>query len=157
VVADWLVEAGEPEMADGEAVYLGGEESSRMILNAFGATERTAGPWDARAASPVLTLVGSTELDFTLAELGEGETRVVVVSGLGAVGVTVPAGLPVRVTGLTLLGERTVLGRRDGGTLHGADLATPGYATATGKRLRLAVVCGLGALTVRRAPHTPAG
>jgi hypothetical protein len=38
-----------------------------MIATAFGATERTARPWDARAASPVLTLVGSTELDFTLA------------------------------------------------------------------------------------------
>jgi predicted membrane protein len=127
-----------------------------MIVTAFGATGRTAGPWDARAASPVVTLVGSTELDFTLAGLGEGETEVVIVSGLGGVEVTVPADVPVRVTGLTLLGERAVLGRSDGGALHGADVASPGYAAATGRRLRLAIVCGLGALTVRRAPHTPA-
>jgi hypothetical protein len=156
VEAVWLAEAGAPVRADGQAVYRGGEGSGRMILNAFGATERTAGPWDARAASPVVTLVGSTELDLTRAELGPGETEVVIVSGLGAVGVTVPAGLPVRVTGLTLLGERTVLGRSDGGALHGADVATPDYATAAGQRLHLAVLCGLGALTVRRAPGAPA-
>jgi predicted membrane protein len=127
-----------------------------MIFNAFGATERTAGPWDARAASPVVTLCGSTELDFTLAQLGEGETAVVVAAGVGSVEVTVPAGLPVRVTGLTLLGERTVLGRSDGGVLHGADAATPDYATAVGQRLHLAVLCGLGSLTVRRAPAAAA-
>jgi hypothetical protein len=92
-----------------------------MIVKVLGAIERTAGSWDARLASPVITLCGRTALDFTRAEVGEGETEVVIVSGIGSVEVTVPTGLPVLVTGLSVLGQRKVLGKREHGVLHGAD------------------------------------
>ncbi|MGH2351935.1 MAG: cell wall-active antibiotics response protein [Chloroflexota bacterium] len=123
-----------------------------MILNAFGSTERKGRPWDARYASPVITLFGNTELDFREAQLPEGETEMVILAGFGGVEVTVPDDLPVLVTGLSVLGSRDVLGQVDSGIAHGTDHATPDFATATGKRLRLSIFSALGSVEVRRLP-----
>ncbi len=129
-----------------------------MILNAFGSTERKRAPWDARYASPIITLFGSTELDFRQAQLDEGETEIAIVAGCGAVEILVPSDLPVLVTGLSILGARSILGQSDNGILHGTDHASPDFATATGKRLRLAVFTAVGGVEVRQVPvGAPAG
>lgn len=123
-----------------------------MILSVFGGVERRSEPWDARYASPVITILGGTELDFRLAELGEGETEVVIVSAVGGVEVTVPDDLPVMVGGVSVLGSRNVLGTSEGGIVHGTDHGTPDFHNATGKRLRLSVFSVLGGVDIRRAP-----
>ncbi|HEX2034003.1 MAG TPA: LiaF domain-containing protein [Chloroflexota bacterium] len=122
-----------------------------MILNGIGNTERKGGPWDARYASPVITLCGNTELDFSQAELGEGETEFVIAHGIGQVQVTVPHDLPVLVTGASFLGDREIFGESHNGIMHGADRASGEFATATGRRLRLVVFNLLGGVAVRRA------
>jgi predicted membrane protein len=122
-----------------------------MILNVFGGTERKDRHWDARIASPVITLFGATELNFQYAELGEGETEVVILSAFGSVDVTVPDDVPVIVGGFTVLGDRKVLDQSSGGLLHGTDAATPDYPAASGRRLRLSIFTALGSAEVRRA------
>ena len=121
-----------------------------MILNAFGSTERRGRPWDATLATPVITLVGGTLLDFRDAQLPPGETEVVVVAGVGGVEVIVPADLPVLVQGLSALGGRSIFGESDGGIVHGSDVATPGFATTGGRRLRLSIFTILGGVEVRQ-------
>src|SRR5687768_12019820 len=123
-----------------------------MILNVFGSTERTRQHWDARVASPVITLFGSTELDLRYAELGEGETEIVVVSAFGSVDITVPDDLPVMVGGMSVLGGRNAFGQSSSGVAHGTDTASPDYHGATGRRLRLSIFTALGDANVRRAP-----
>jgi predicted membrane protein len=131
-----------------------------MILSVLGGTSRRHQRWDARVASPSITVLGGTDLDFTLAELGEGETEVVVASILGGVEIVVPDDLPVFLTGLSALGSRNILGSSEGGFVHGTDQATPDFhtvtnaagATGTGKRLRLSIFTALGGVEVRRVP-----
>jgi len=119
-------------------------------LNAIGSTERKGRPWDAALATPVITLVGGTLLDFRDAQLPPGETEVVVVAGIGGVEVIVPADLPVLVQGFSALGGRSILGEADGGIVHGSDVATPDFAAASGRRLRLSIFTALGGVEVRQ-------
>ncbi len=121
-----------------------------MILNAFGSTERKGRPWDATLATPVITLFGGTLLDFRDAQLPSGETEVVVVAALGGVEVIVPADLPVLVQGFSALGGRSILGESAGGLVHGSDVATTDFATASGRRLRLSIFAVLGGVEVRQ-------
>jgi predicted membrane protein len=123
-----------------------------MIASLIGSIERTNRPWDARAASPILTLVGSIALDFRGATLGEGESEIVVASLVGSVEITLPEDLPVAVTGLTMAGRRCVLGESSSGLGHGADYTGDDFRAATGRRLRLAVFSGAGEVEIARAP-----
>lgn len=121
-----------------------------MILNVFGPNRRTAVPWDARLANPVLTVFGETDLDFRLATLGEGETEVVIAAMFGEVEVTVPEGLPVLVTGMTVLGRRQVFDESTDGLVHGTDHASDGFLETGGRRLRLVIFNMLGEVHVRQ-------
>lgn len=124
-----------------------------MILSFLGNVERKGQRWDARYASPVITGIGSTELDFRLAELRrQDETEVVVISGLGSVDLIVPDDLPVIISGLSVVGRRELLGQSSDGILHGTDVASPDYGAATGPRLRLSIFSLVGSVHVRRAP-----
>jgi predicted membrane protein len=123
-----------------------------MILSVLGGTERRQERWDARYASPVITVLGHTYLDFRTANLGDGETEVVVMSLLGSIELVVPDDLPVFVTGITALGSRTVLDMSESGFIHGVDRATPDWSAATGRKLRLSVFSALGGVEVRRLP-----
>jgi predicted membrane protein len=126
-----------------------------MIANLVGSIERTHQRWDGRSASPVLTLLGSIDLDFRQAALGPGETEVVVASAVGSVKIALPEDLPVSVTGLTLTGRRTVLEEISNGFGHGVDHQSDEFAATGGRRLRLAVFSGVGSVEVIRMPATP--
>src|SRR5262245_20724055 len=123
-----------------------------MIASLIGGIERTGRAWDARSASPIITLVGGIELDVRGATLGEGETEIVVASLVGSVDITLPDDLPVSVTGLTLAGRRRILGETSSGLGHGADYTGDDFRAATGRRLRLAVFSGAGEVAISRAP-----
>jgi predicted membrane protein len=76
----------------------------------------------------------------------------VVANLLGSVEIVLPEGLPVSVTGLTLVGKRQVLDETSNGFGHGADYASEEFAAGSGQRLRLAVFSGVGSIdTVRSA------
>jgi lia operon protein LiaF len=131
-----------------------------MILSLIGNVERKDRPWDARTASPVLSFLGNTVLDFRTAALGEGETEVVIVGVIGNTEVIVPEDLPVLVTGATAVGNREAFGESTQGLGHGADHATPDFHTAAGRatggpvarRLRLSIFRVIGNVAVHRVP-----
>lgn len=101
----------------------------------------TRGPWRASRKVRSVAVLGSTEVDFRQAQLPEGVTEVVLYSVFGSNHVIVSPDMPVTVTGLSLVGSRTV--RRS----LARQMPPP-----TAKSLRVSGMSIFGSLSVRDMP-----
>jgi hypothetical protein len=66
------------------------------------------GRWRPRANLKVVSLLGSSTLDFRQAEMDVPELRVTVVSVLGSADLLVPEGIEVELTGVPVLGDKSM-------------------------------------------------
>ena len=74
----------------------------------FGGFELGKCAWRPGKKLTAISLFGGTDIDFQQAELEEPVTNVVCISIMGGTNIVVPPGLPVAVSGLSLLGGRDV-------------------------------------------------
>jgi predicted membrane protein len=88
-----------------------------------------------------VAIFGSTEVDFRQAQLPEGVTEVALFSLFGANNLIVTPDMPVTITGLSLLGSRTV--RRS----LAKQMPAP-----TAKSLRVSGTSILGRLSIKDLP-----
>jgi len=110
-------------------------------LALVGSSKSSRGPWRSARKWRSVAIFGSTEVDFRQAQLPEGVTEVVLFSLFGANHLIVRSDMPVTITGLSLLGSRTM--RRS--------LAKQ-MPPLTAKSLRVSGMNILGRLTVKDMP-----
>ncbi|MDA0365186.1 MAG: cell wall-active antibiotics response protein LiaF [Chloroflexi bacterium] len=91
---------------------------------------------------------GSMIVDLRDVPLPEGETRVSIGIAFGDVSVRVPSDVAVRVTGTTVFGSSSVLGRQHDGITSDIHEETDGYENAP-RRLEIELSNAFGSATVR--------
>jgi hypothetical protein len=79
-----------------------------LNFSIFGGSELGKRAWKPGKKLTAISLFGGTDIDFQQAELEEPVTKVVCISILGGTNIIVPPGLPVTLSGLSLLGGREV-------------------------------------------------
>ena len=92
---------------DGFSSEVNGEDKM-TDLALVGSSKSGKGPWRPARKMRSVAIFGSTETDFRQAQLPEGVTEVVMFSLFGANDLIVTSDMPVTVTGLSLLGSRTM-------------------------------------------------
>jgi phage shock protein PspC (stress-responsive transcriptional regulator) len=92
---------------------------------------------------------GQLRVDLSELELGPGETRVEARVGFGDLQLTLPAGVPVDVTGAVEWGDVDVLGRQEDGRDMHERVVDPGFQEADSRLVVEAHVRG-GEFSVRR-------
>jgi hypothetical protein len=110
-------------------------------LALVGSSQSSRGPWCPARKVRSIAIFGSTEVDFRQAQLPEGVTEVSLFSFFGANNVIVTSDMPVTITGLSLLGSRTV--RRS----PAKQMPPP-----TAKSLRVSGTSIVGRLSVKEMP-----
>ncbi len=106
-----------------------------------GSSKSGRGPWRPSKKVRSVAILGSTELDFRQADLPEGVTEVELFSLFGANNLIVTSNMPVTITGLSLLGTRTM--RRS----QAKQIPPP-----TAKSLRVSGASIFGRLSVKDTP-----
>lgn len=94
-----------------------------MLIAIFGKAQRD-GRWSVRSSETVIFAFGSALLDFTQAVLPSGSISIRTFGIFGSVRLRVPAGSPVTLEGVTLLGSARV-DRTPGGQAGDAREAHP--------------------------------
>ena len=74
------------------------------VISIFGSSKTGQGPWRAGEKIRSFALFGVCEFDFRQAELAEGGTKMKATTILGAHRIIVPPGMPVSVSGFSILG-----------------------------------------------------
>jgi len=92
-----------PTPASTALVHAGEVPEQRSLVTVFGSVKRDRA-WTVPRRLKVVSIFGGTDLDFRKARLGPGTTEVRVVSVMSGVRLLVPAGLPVEVEGVGILG-----------------------------------------------------
>ena len=92
-----------PTPASTALVPAGEVPEQRSLVTVFGSVKRDRA-WTVPRRLKVVSIFGGTDLDFRKARLGPGTTEVRVVSVMSGVRLLVPAGLPVEVEGVGILG-----------------------------------------------------
>ena len=92
---------------DGFGSQLNGEDKM-TDLALVGSSKSGRGPWRSTRKVRSVAIFGSTEVDFRQAQLPEGVTEVAQFSLFGANNLIVTSDMSVTVTGLSLLGKRTM-------------------------------------------------
>jgi len=106
-----------------------------------GSSKSGRGPWRPSRKVRSVAILGSTELDFRQAELPEGVTEVELFSLFGTNNLIVTSNTPVTLTGLSLMGTRTM--RRS----QAKQIPPP-----TAKSLRVSGASIFGSLSVKDTP-----
>ncbi|MBI3952972.1 MAG: DUF1707 and DUF2154 domain-containing protein, partial [Chloroflexi bacterium] len=75
-----------------------------FIIAVFGGQKTGKGPWRPESKVRTLALFGGIDMDFREAQLPEGGTRITSWTLFGGTRVVAPKGMPVSVSGLSLLG-----------------------------------------------------
>jgi len=125
---------------DGFSSEVNGEDKM-TDLALVGSSKSGKGPWRSARKMRSVAIFGSTETDFRQAQLPEGVTEVVLFSLFGANDLIVTSDMPVTITGLSLLGSRTM--RRS----PAKQMPPP-----TAKSLRVSGVSIFGRLSVKDVP-----
>ncbi|HCX63830.1 MAG TPA: hypothetical protein DHN33_01285, partial [Eubacteriaceae bacterium] len=100
----------------GAMILFGRKSQGKSNVAFMGAVERTKGPWTLEENSFV-AIMGGIELDFTLADLPEGETVIDLTAFMGGIELFVPDHIEVRCKGTALLGGVELLDRETGGII----------------------------------------
>ena len=116
-------------------------EDKMTDLALVGSSKSGKGPWRPARKVRSVAIFGSTETDFRQAQLPEGVTEVVMFSLFGANDLIVTSDMPVTVTGLSLLGSRTM--RRS----PAKQMPPP-----TAKSLRVSGISIMGRLSIKDVP-----
>ena len=74
----------------------------------LGVSKLGQGPWRPGKKVWSIAILGGCEIDFTQVVLEEGVTRVVAVSIFGTNKIIAPKGVPISVSGISILGARSV-------------------------------------------------
>jgi hypothetical protein len=125
---------------DGFSSEVNGEDKM-TDLALVGSSKSGKGPWRPARKVRSVAIFGSTETDFRQAQLPEGVTEVVLFSLFGANDLIVTSDMPVTVTGLSLLGSRTM--RRS----PAKQMPPP-----TAKSLRVSGISIMGRLSIKDVP-----
>ena len=125
---------------DGFSSEVNGEDKM-TDLALVGSSKSGKGPWRPARKVRSVAIFGSTETDFRQAQLPEGVTDVVMFSLFGANDLIVTSDMPVTVTGLSLLGSRTM--RRS----PAKQMPPP-----TAKSLRVSGISIMGRLSIKDVP-----
>jgi hypothetical protein len=125
---------------DGFSSEVNGEDKM-TDLALVGSSKSGKGPWRPARKVRSVAIFGSTETDFRQAQLPEGVTEVVMFSLFGANDLIVTSDMPVTITGLSLLGSRTM--RRS----PAKQMPPP-----TAKSLRVSGVSIMGRLSIKDVP-----
>jgi hypothetical protein len=125
---------------DGFSSEVNGEDKM-TDLALVGSSKSGKGPWRPARKMRSVAIFGSTETDFRQAQLPEGVTEVVMFSLFGANDLIVTSDMPVTVTGLSLLGSRTM--RRS----PAKQMPPP-----TAKSLRVSGISIMGRLSIKDVP-----
>lgn len=116
-------------------------EDKMTDLALVGSSKSGKGPWRPARKMRSVAIFGSTEVDFRQAQLPEGVTEVALFSLFGANDLIVTSDMPVTITGLSLLGSRTM--RRS----PAKQMPSP-----TAKSLRVSGTSIIGRLSVKDVP-----
>jgi hypothetical protein len=116
-------------------------EDKMTDLALVGSSKSGRGPWRSARKVRSVAIFGSTETDFRQAQLPEGVTEVVLLSLFGANDLIVTSDMPVTITGLSLLGSRTM--RRS----LAKQMPPP-----TAKSLRVSGISIMGRLSIKDVP-----
>jgi len=103
---DWDHVSSCPGLDDFGSELNGEDKMTDLAL--VGSSKSGRGPWRSARKVRSVAIFGSTEVDFRQAQLPEGVTEVVQFSLFGTNNLIVTSDMPVTVTGLSLLGKRTV-------------------------------------------------
>ena len=109
------------------------------------------GPWKVQNQA-FWAFLGDVKLDFTEAEIPDGETVIRSHSFLGDMRVIAPQDLAISVSSIGFITDVRLFGEKRGGIIAPSEIATPGYEDAP-KKLRLETLSFLGGLKVRK-PQT---
>jgi hypothetical protein len=116
-------------------------ENKMTDLALVGSSKSGKGPWRPARKVRSVAIFGSTETDFRQAQLPEGVTEVVMFSLFGANDLIVTSDMPVTITGLSLMGSRTM--RRS----PAKQMPPP-----TAKSLRVSGISIMGRLSIKDVP-----
>jgi len=94
------------------------------------------------------SFIGDVKLDFTEAEIPQGETVIRKYAFLGDFKVIAPPDLPLSLSATGMISEVRLFGQKRDGFFVPNDLATPGYENAD-RKIRLEMVTFLGGVKVR--------
>jgi len=125
---------------DGFSSEVNGEDKM-TDLALVGSSKSGKGPWRPARKVRSVAIFGSTETDFRQAQLPEGVTEVVMFSLFGANDLIVTSDMPVTITGLSLMGSRTM--RRS----PAKQMPPP-----TAKSLRVSGISIMGRLSIKDVP-----
>lgn len=110
----------------------------------FGASKIGQRRWRPGKKVWSIAIFGASEIDFRQAELELGDTEVAAFSMFGANRIIVPQGLPVTLSGFSILGARELKQSK-----------SPEAASHPGKNLRVNATSILGACEITELPEKP--
>lgn len=110
---------------------------------------RREGNW-AVSGQEFWSFIGDTKLNFSQAQIPEGETLIRVYNLIGDISLTVPADFGLALVAETLVSSVRWFGSKRDNVLSGVELTTPAYATAA-RRVRVQVVSLVGDVKVKLA------
>ena len=125
-----------------------------MIFKLAGET-RIEGAWDLDDETVFLG-AGGAWLDLSRARISARYPRLTVFCGVGEVHIKLPPTVPVLVNGMTALGDREVLGRRDEGILVGSVVQDMADAAPDDPSvLTVTATCLVGDVEIERLRYAP--
>lgn len=110
--------------------------------------ERKQRGWKLESGS-FAAVLGSVEIDATVADIPEGETRLDLFAFMGAVELIVPADVTVQCRGTAVLGGIEFFREDAGGIVASIDSSSPGAPGST-KRLVVAARAVMGGVDIKR-------
>jgi len=130
-------------LSDGDRAPADGAKRPRFLLAVLGGSEQR-GVWRLSRRLWVIAALGGTTLDLGRAQLEAHQSVITVVAFMGGVELIAPVGLPIQLSGLSLLGGKS--DERPGGAiLPGAPLV----------RVRAITILGGLSIRERRAGRAP--
>ena len=98
----------------------------------------------------IRSFVGDVDLDFSQAEVPDGETRFRIQSFVGDVDIIVPEGLGVSIAASGVVSEVRFFGRKQTSVFGPVEMQTDGYAGA-GKKIKITLDCFVSDVSVLTA------
>ena len=125
-----------------------------MIFKLAGET-RIEGAWDLDDETVFLG-AGEVRLDLSQARISARYPRLKVFCGMGDVRIKLPPEIPVLVNGMTALGGREVLGRRDEGIFLGSTVQDMADTSPDDPAvLTITATCLVGDVEIERLRYAP--